>query len=425
MHRDIKSVVAVLTGTAGAQLIALMAMPLLTRLYTPADFGHLGVFMALVNIFAPVAALSLPMAVVLAKRQAHAKLVSVLSITLAMMVSITVFVFIALSHTSLANWLNAQMPATYLYWVPVCVFFMSLLQLTENWIIRESLFTVKAKVSVANAILINGVKVLCGFFYPSAIALITIGIITPLLNALLLFKPINTKVRFRDSKVANSKRRQYALLKRYKQFPCFQAPQLLLNALSQGVPVMIIAAYFGAISAGFYTFTRTVLAIPITLIGKALGDVIYGRIAKEINNKNAKKVTSLFLRATALLALLGTAPLVIILGWGSELFSFVFGSQWSAAGEYAKWLSIWTFFILINAPSLKVIVAYQKQAFSLVLNIISTPVRIGLLIVGAIVFMDEWIAIKLFVSASVIHNILIILVAYAICLKQEKLTPVN
>ncbi len=45
-----RAVAVLVTGTAFGQLIVLAASPLVTRLYTPADFGVLGVFSAFLGI---------------------------------------------------------------------------------------------------------------------------------------------------------------------------------------------------------------------------------------------------------------------------------------------------------------------------------------------------------------------------------------
>ena len=49
--RLIRAVALLVTGSAFGQLLVLVASPLLTRLYSPDDFGVLGVFSALLGLF--------------------------------------------------------------------------------------------------------------------------------------------------------------------------------------------------------------------------------------------------------------------------------------------------------------------------------------------------------------------------------------
>ena len=65
----IRNVVLVVTGTASAQLVTMLLSPIITRLYGPEAYGHMGVFLAIVGVIAPVAALTYPIAIVLPKKE--------------------------------------------------------------------------------------------------------------------------------------------------------------------------------------------------------------------------------------------------------------------------------------------------------------------------------------------------------------------
>ncbi|OKY24651.1 lipopolysaccharide biosynthesis protein [Thalassotalea sp. PP2-459] len=418
MRKDLSAILAVVTGTAGAQIITLAFTPLLTRIFTPEAFGHLGVFVALSTILMPIAALTLPIAVVLTKSNNEAKALSKLSTCIALLACLIFTLFIVLNKPWLVNVLNAQGDGMYLYWVPAVVLFGAMLQLSENWSIKLSLFKLRAKISILHALIINLLKLGVGFFIPYAITLIVIAIVNPLINALLLGLPVKNAIKNETENLPNNDYRQ--LLARYRNFPLFQSPQALLNALSQSAPVVILAALFGPVSAGFYTFSRTILAIPITLIGKAVGDVCYGRFSKQVNLQQFAQAKKYFVHTTFYLSVVALLPLGIIWFFGPALFSLVFGEKWFEAGVYAQWLSLWTYFILINAPSLKLLIVLKKQKQSLLINIISMPVRIAMLILGGHYGNDEWLALKLFVLASVIHNLVIIALAYISCEQKNK-----
>src|SRR5699024_8453044 len=118
--------------------------------------------------------------------------------------------------------------------------------------------------------------------------------------------------------------------KKYYDFPAYRAPETFVNAISQGLPVLMLTAFFRPASAGFYTIGRSTLNIPGRLIGKAVGDVFYPRITEAVNyNEN---VTSIIKKATLLLILVGFLPFGLVILFGPYLFSLVFGSDWTVAG---------------------------------------------------------------------------------------------
>jgi O-antigen/teichoic acid export membrane protein len=110
----------------------------------------------------------------------------------------------------------------------------------------------------------------------------------------------------------------------------------------------------------------------------------------------------------------------VILLYGPELFLFVFGDGWQKAGVYAQWLSVWTFFILINAPSLKLIIVLKQQKVALAINFLTTPMRVAALYIGGHYYQSEWLALLAFVVVSIAHNTAIILVAYRSCGKIKQ-----
>jgi len=422
--KEFKQIIAMISGTSSAQIVTLLFSPLLTRLYKPEHFGQVGVFLAITAVLIPIAALTLPMAIVLAKNTVEAKEVSLLSLVIAFASSLVFLVVIVFNIEFISQSLNINTDSDgyYLYWVPVAVFLAAMLQIADNWVIRMQLFTLKAKATLIHSCIINGLKLSIGFLYPSAMVLIVIAIVNPLINTLLLLFVGKVKVlllTFSTSGHSVTEKHQAvtlfnwkSLLKKHRDFPLFQSPQALLNALSQASPVVVFATLFGSTAAGFYSFSCAMLAVPIVLLGKAVGDVFFGKIATEVNNQNYVYVKKLFFQSTCILILIGLVPLSVVIFLGPELFSFIFGESWTEAGVYAQWLSLWTFFVLINSPSLKLIITFKKQKQSLIINAITTPLRLTALVVGGYVYQSEIVALFAFVVVGIGHNIAIITLAY-------------
>src|SRR5699024_2967087 len=135
------------------------------------------------------------------------------------------------------------------------------------------------------------------------------------------------------------------LAREYYDFPLYRAPETFLNAISNSLPILMLAAFFGPASAGFYSIGRTVLSMPSRLIGKSVGDVFYPIIATAANNN--ENITKLIIKATLALGFVGILPYGLIIAFGPYIFSLVFGSEWIIAGEYARWIALWSFFVFL------------------------------------------------------------------------------
>ena len=186
----------------------------------------------------------------------------------------------------------------------------------------------------------------------------------------------------------------------------YRAPQVFLNVVSQSLPVLMLTSFFGPASAGFYSLGRRVLSMPTQLIGNSVGDVFYPRIAEAANN--GENLTRMIIKATLALAAVGIIPFGIVMAFGPWLFEFVFGSDWVVAGEYARWIALWTLCAFINRPSVRAIPVLNLQDWFLVYEIISLAARVVALLLGFYLFKSDTSAIMLFSLSGVVLNAFLI-----------------
>ena len=91
-----RAVAVSVTGTAFGQIIVLAASPLLTRLYTPEDFGILGVFSALLGILGIAVCLRYELAIPLAEDDCDVVNLLALSLIVTLLVSGAIGVMVGL-----------------------------------------------------------------------------------------------------------------------------------------------------------------------------------------------------------------------------------------------------------------------------------------------------------------------------------------
>ena len=414
----VRNVIIMASGTAAAQVISLLLSPVITRLYGPESYGLMGSFMAIVSILIPVAALTYPIAIVLPKSDAEAKGLIRLSLTISTITAGFLLLILLFFYQTIVDLFNLTELGGFLYLIPLTIFFAGILQVTEQWLIRMKHFKISARVTFIQALLTQGGIASIGFFYPVASILVLIQSSREGLKALLMLVFVRKRERKQIVKLTNDKIPKKTILKKYNDFPLFRAPEVFLNALSQGLPILMLTSFFGPASAGFYTICKTVLNMPAQLIGKSVGDVFYPRVAEAANNR--ENVTRLIKKATLTLALIGTIPFGIVILFGPWLFSFVFGSDWLIAGEYARWIALWSFFALLNLPSVKSLPVLSAQAFQLKYTIFMLIMRIGMLSSGYYLFASDKVAIALFGITGALLNLGLIMITLTISKKYDE-----
>lgn len=416
-NRFLRNVAIVATGTAGAQAITMAFSPIITRLYGPEIFGLVGSFIAVLAVLTPMVALAYPIAIILPEDDEDAKGLARLSLFITFATSAFAALVISQSSDQLLTLFGLEELNGYLALIPLAMLFTGFQQIVEQWAIRKKKFRLSAKVSIAQSLIINFSKAGFGFIYPIATPLIILSTLTSLLYATLLALGLTLEKEKLQPSEQKKQLGLCTLAKKYKDFPIFRAPEVTLNAASQGLPVLMLAAFFGPAAAGFYTLGRTVLAMPAALLGKSIGDVFYPRLAEAVHKK--EDITLLVIKATKALALVGIVPFGLVIAFGPWLFSLAFGPEWHTAGEYARWLSVWCFFGFINTPSVKALPVLNAQFFLLFSSTLMLVARAGALAVGYYLFKSDLLAVIFFSASGALLNLLLILITVHLCKKRK------
>lgn len=404
----VRNVIMVATGTAGAQAITIIFSPVVTRLYGPEAFGLLGSFLAILAMLTTIAALTYPIAIVLPKSDADAKGIAKLSAILALGIASIATILLLTTGSWLAQTLNLEAISGFLLLIPLAMLFAAYQQIFTQWLIRKKQFRTTARVAIIQALIINSAKVGIGCVHPVSAVLIVISTISYAFHSVLLWAGIQSNEAARPN---NDERTGtiHELTKRYRDFPFYRAPQVLLNAISQGLPVIIIATHFGASTAGFWALSKSVLAAPAELIGNSVGNVFYPQ-AVELYEKQAN-LKFFLLKTSCSLLLIGITVFLPIIIFGPWLFSFIFGSEWNEAGAFARWVSLWMIFSLASRPVISIIPIANLQKIFLYIELIFTSMKIAALYVG-FVFDFAMISVALFCLISCFFYMLLFLIVW-------------
>lgn len=407
----VRNVVIMVSGTAVAQIIAMLSVPLITRIYGPGAYGMMGVFTAIITIVSPIAALTFPMAIVLPKKDEEAKGLVRLSLYFSLLMAIIVSIILLLFQNQIVNLLKIKVVASFLFLVPIVMVLSSLFQVFEQWLIRIHQFKVNANVAFLQSLILNGSKIGFGIIYPVASVLIVITSLGDGVKAIIMMLFLK-KTEFKPYNFTKEVLILKNVMKKYIDFPLFRAPQTLINSISESIPILMLTTFYGPFSVGFFSIGRTVLNMPTQLISKSVGNVFYPRISEAANNQ--ENLSLLIKKATIGLIGVGIIPFGSIILFGPWVFSLVFGEDWIMAGEYARWISLWSFSTFILQPCVRTLPVINAQAFHLKYTVISLTVRFISLAVGYYIFSNDLVSVALFGASSGLMNIILMVITLRI-----------
>ncbi|MFK4002531.1 oligosaccharide flippase family protein [Qipengyuania sp. NPDC077563] len=361
--RILGDIFAMAGGAAGGQAVTFLFSPLITRIYDPATFGLQGVFLALVSVLAPLIALRLPMAMVIAKNERMAENLASLSLAVSLLIAGALCAVLALVPSGFIKWAGADQLGNLIWFLPLALLCTALQDVATLRASRRRQFRIIGRITISQAIFTNFVRVVGGIFAPVGGILVAVTTFAPALQAALLTRQSPSLTQ---SKPVMRPKLAFLLLKRFKDFPLYRMPNDVLNSASQSVPVIMLGALYGPAVAGLYVLTRSVLNLPANVIGTASGNVLYVKFAE--SGRGAGTLISAFKKST--LVLLSFSPAIIGAAWFSPtIFAFFFGEEWREAGAYAQWMSIWIAMMIANIPSAKVAAVIGRQGLAMTFNI--------------------------------------------------------
>jgi len=375
-----RNVLTLMTGTTIAQAIPIAISPILTRIYTPEDFGVFALFIAIASIFGSIANGRYELAIMLPKKDEDAINIFALGIIITTTLSLFLLLIVVVFHDYFVTILNNEEIGTWLYFIPITVFFMGLFNLLNYFNNRKKYYKDLASATIIKSIILAVVQLSIGFFKQGAIGLISGQILSQMFANMRLLKNI-IKDKVLISKI--SKVKIIALAKKYKKFPIYNTQHALINVFFSQMPIFILAKFFNSSTIGFYALSIRVVQTPITIVGNALANVLYEKIVYKRNNSQ-KYMSQIFkfLKRQIMLAILLFIGIFLL----SNYMEIIFGKNWSEVGLYIKLLIPWLFMVFIVSPLAFAINMTNNQEKGLYLEWVYGAIKLGSLLVGALYF---------------------------------------
>jgi len=360
-----RNVLTLMTGTTVAQAIPIAISPILTRLYSPEDFGVLALFVAISSIFGSIANGRYELAIMLPKKDEDAINIAALGFIIVSCLSLFLLMIVTIFHDVILEFFNNRSISTWLYFIPISVFFMGFFNIFNYFNNRTKKYKDLAKATILRSIVIAIVQLFLGFLKTGVAGLISGQLLSSLFTNIYLSKNIIKEKKLLSS---ISRVKIIALAKRYKDFPKFSMWAGLLNTSSTHLINILISTAFSIKTLGFYSLSQRLLGMPSALIGGSIGQVFFQEATKEKNTTGS--AINAFNSTLKKLIIIGVPAFGILFFIVEDLFTFVFGEEWRIAGTYAKILIPFFMIRFISSPLAISMTVFEKQKNALYINII-------------------------------------------------------
>jgi len=327
----IREAATLVSGNVLAQVITLAAYFVLTRIYTPDDYGLFNIFYSYIEVLIIFSTCKYELAIVVADDEREASAVARFALRMNLLVSV------GLLSVALLLWLTGLLPGNMaqLGWmvllIPPMVFFCGTSRVYSFLYNRFHRYATIALSNTVNAGSGALLKIVLGLMGLSQSGM-PIGTVLGQAAA-------NINYRLRLKSILNGpgipkapKSEQLAAARKHRNFPYFVATKDFISTFSSNLPFLWAALYFDRAEVGLFGLALTFTMQPVNILSNAFERVLYTRSAEAVRNRlPLRRLMQRFLLPLVAVAV----PAGCLAGYFAEpLFVFCFGDRWQGCGQF-------------------------------------------------------------------------------------------
>jgi len=387
------NVIILMTGSFFSQIILIIVSPLLTRLFTPDDFGSSSLFLSISSILLILTTARYEMAIVQTKKNIDAISLVLLTILLSFFSFIILnILYIIFNETEYIINLNNKLNGL-LYFIPLYVFIANIYRIIINYMNRNRLYKIISLNQIIQSIFQSSSKVIFGLVDIASNGLILGTIIGQIIALLLLiYRFIGTKIKIVIYIVAIKRIKKNLYL--YKDFPKYLLLSDGINVIALQLPYLMTSFLFSMKELGFLSLSYSMSSLPLSFLGSSLSRVFRQQASDDYNRTGRCDI--LFIKMLKKIIIYLTFPFILIFYSAPIVFKIVFGEQWIQAGEIVQILIFMFFFQFIARILTYMYILTNHQKENLILQILLLISTVISFLIGFIFFKDLYISLTLF-----------------------------
>lgn len=340
------------SGNGLAQIIGVLGIPLLTRLYTPHDFAVQSLFVQVAMFAAGIMTWRYEYFVQLPKSNADANTLLHLVFCLGLAAFLILTPLTWIFREILARFLGEPDVAVWLVFAPGTALLICCALALQHCVQRQRNYRASGLSELAGKSGYVGSGILGCWLGNGPGGLIAATAVAALGKIAWLKRGRDIAAIPSDSKPETTYRFDIKAARRlayaYGRLASSLVFSHLMTTCTAAVPIVFITHMYGAEVLGQFALVSSTIFLPAGLVGAAIGQVYYQRAAEHWANGGSFsqlwKSTAKRLVGIGLLAYIGIALVAPF------AYPLVFGRAWADAGYYASLMAVSAFFSFVSSP---------------------------------------------------------------------------
>ena len=378
---DFKKYFANIVSVSGltfiSQGISLLTTPILSRIFSPADYGEIAIYSSIIAIMEACASLSYASGIALDRDLKAAKATTKLCIYITCVIGFLGMIVVIVINRFI---INTNLLKLFIIVLPIMVIFPDVAAAYEGWLKRCKKYNLLGILNIINVLITFVFSLLMGLFGYGAAGLLIARCISAIMFGIVVYIFVVCTTEYKKYVVSINDIKRQAI--NHRKFPMFQMPLVIMNSFSGQLPTIIMTSNFPSIEIGYYSKGYSISSIPSQVIGKSVGSVFYQECALVNSEEEQRKLTIYtFKRLLAICTVL----VLMLSTMGPVLFGVVLGTEWYMAGVYSSIMAPMVAGIFITQPLSNLLFIKQKQQMGIPIGICMLFIRVVTLSIGIMI----------------------------------------
>lgn len=339
------------SGNTLGQMIGLISIPIITRIYTPELYGQYNIYIQLIVAISILISFRYEHLLMLSSTHETATNNLKNIIILALLASLILLVFTVINENLVEKYYVVDLD---LYLILILIsagFFTCISYGLEQNLQKKKIFFRSTFGDIIHKVVFFICALICAYSGMKEYGLLLslmLGLFTKTIYLLWLssFDIFINKIQFDFKELKGFSKRSFALVYSH-----------LLLVSTVLLPLSYIASSFGENTLGQFSLSLTTLGLVVLLGSQPMAKVYFQRMSKT----KSKKERLCLWNKTFKLSVVVSLPIFLVIYFTSDwAYLFIFGGEWMEAGAIAKVIMFSSFFVFISRP---------MESTSLVLNI--------------------------------------------------------
>lgn len=399
----VRGTLKIVAGTGAAQLVQVVTAPILTRLYSPADYGVFAVATSFLAVFVSITCLRYEFAIPLPEDDKAAANLLALSTLANAAMSVLIALALILFGPTILGVFGAGALSPYIVLLAIAQFGGGLTSALINWAVRTKDFSEIAVNRLSQGLATSGVQVGLGLVGTGVVGLVLGAVAGSVAGSVRL-----GRAAWRANAAALESvtlRGMATVANRYRRFPIFSSGSALIGTIGLRAPLLLLVAFFGTVAGGQYALAERLCYLPITLVAGAVGQVYIAESARLARERPAD-LAGLFARTTRSLAKIAIIPAILIAIAAPIFAGFVFGDRWTVAGQFVAVLTPMFYVAFIATATGDVLYVLERQGLHLVREVLRLGFLGGSILVSYLLHLEALQAVAVLSAAGSIAYVL-------------------